>query len=169
MLVKCATQDIQATAMKSFVDLLNECLPEVVEIFPWDLDDQKREGLDMLILDVRELYEFDVMHIRDSINVPRGILESAAEWDYEETEPELVLARNSYVVVACRSGSRSLLAARTLSQMGFENVVSLKTGLRGWNDYELPLVDQVQQPVTIEEGDAYLANKVLPEQRRPKN
>ncbi len=153
--------------MKRFVDLLNDCLPGVEEIYPWDLEDQKKEGIDMLIVDVRELYEFDVMHIEGSINVPRGILESAAEWDYEETEPDLVQARDRYVVVACRSGNRSLMAARTLSLLGFKNVVNLKTGLRGWNDYELPLVDQAYQPVTIEEGDAYLANKVLPEQRRP--
>lgn len=155
--------------MKRFADLLNECLPEVKEIFPWDLKDQIDTGEPMLILDVREPYEFDVMRIENSINVPRGVLESAVEWDYEETEPELVSARDSYVVVACRSGNRSLLAARTLSLMGYSKVVNLKTGLRGWNDYELPLVDQAFQPVTTEEGDAYLANKVLPEQRRPQD
>ncbi|MCB1829330.1 MAG: rhodanese-like domain-containing protein, partial [Gammaproteobacteria bacterium] len=84
-----------------------------------------------------------------------------------ETEPDLVTARERYVVVVCRSGNRSVLAAVTLMMMGFKKVVNLKTGLRGWNDYELPLVDQSYLPVTIEEGDAYLANKVLPEQRRP--
>jgi len=154
--------------MKKFSDLLKECAIEVKEIFPWDLNDQIVEGRPMLILDVREPYEFDVMRIENAINVPRGILESATEWDYEETEPELVEARNRYVVLVCRSGNRSLLAARTLSILGYEDVVNLKTGLRGWNDFELPLVDQAYQPVTIEEGDAYLANKVLPEQRRPK-
>ena len=153
--------------MKTFADLLNECLKEVKEIFPWDLEDQIDAGEPMLILDVREPYEFDVMRIENSINVPRGVLESAVEWDYEETEPELVMARDRYVIVVCRSGNRSLLAARTLSILGYNNVVNLKTGLRGWNDYELPLVDQAYQPVSIEEGDAYLANKVLPEQRRP--
>lgn len=153
--------------MKTFADLLKEALSEVKELFPWDLEEQIKEGKDMLILDVREPYEFNVMNIEDSFNVPRGVLESAAEWDYEETEPELVNARGRYVVVVCRSGSRSLLAARTLSILGFKNVANLKTGLRGWNDYELPLVDEAFQPVTIQEGDAYLANKILPDQRRP--
>ena len=153
--------------MKTFADLLKDALSEVKEIFPWDLEEQIKEGKDMLILDVREPYEFNVMNIKDSLNVPRGVLESATEWDYEETEPELVKARYRYVVVVCRSGSRSLLAARTLSMLGFKNVVNLKTGLRGWNDYELPLVDEAFQSVTIQEGDAYLANKILPYQRRP--
>ena len=153
--------------MKTFADLLKESLLEVEEIFPWDLEEAMTEGKDMLVLDIREPYEFDVMHIEDSFNVPRGVLESAAEWDYEETEPELVKARERDVVVVCRSGSRSVFAAQTLSLMGFKHVVSLKTGLRGWNDYELPLVDQAYLPITLDEGDAYLANKVLPEQRRP--
>jgi len=153
--------------MKRFADLLKACLPDVQEIFPWDLEEQINEGRDMLIVDVREPYEFDVMHIEDSLNVPRGVLESAAEWDYEETEPELVKARDRYVVVVCRSGNRSLLATYTLSLMGFGSVVNLKTGLRGWNDYDLPLIDQSWLPVTLEEGDAYLANKVLQDQRRP--
>jgi len=154
--------------MKTFADLLRESLPGVTEVFPWDLSNEMEEGKDMLVLDVRESYEFDVMHIEDSINVPRGVLESAAEWDYEETEPELAQARDRYVVVVCRSGNRSLLATVTLKMMGFENVVNLKMGLRVWNEYDLPLVDQSYDPVTLEEGDAYLANKVLPEQRRPK-
>ncbi len=155
--------------MKTFADLVRACEENVREIFPWDLEEEMANGKDILLLDVREPNEFDVMHIEDSINVPRGVLESAAEWDYEETEPELVNARERYVVVICRSGSRSLLAAATLSMMGFQNVVNLKTGLRGWNDYELPLVDQAYDPVTMEEGDAYLANKVLAHQRRPQS
>jgi rhodanese-related sulfurtransferase len=153
--------------MKTFADLIRAAESQVEEIFPWDLEEQMEAGEDMLVLDVREPYEFDVMRIEASINVPRGVLESAVEWDYEETEPELVTARGRYVVVVCRSGSRSVLAAVTLAMMGFKRVANLKTGLRGWNDYELPLVDQTLQPVTLEEGDAYLANKVLPEQRRP--
>lgn len=162
-------QSVWSIEMKTFSDFLKECLSEVEEIFPWDLHDQMEAGRDMLVLDVREPYEFDVMRIEDSINVPRGVLESAVEWDYEETEPELAMAHERYVVVVCRSGNRSLLAARTLLMMGYKDVVNMKTGLRGWNEFDLPLVDQTYQPVTLEEGDAYLANKVLPEQRRPQS
>ncbi|MDZ7750837.1 MAG: rhodanese-like domain-containing protein [Gammaproteobacteria bacterium] len=154
--------------MKSFNDLVREVEGQVQEIFPWDLEEHITAGREPLIVDVREPYEFDTMHIPDSINVPRGVLETAAEWDYEETEPELVEARDRYVVVACRSGNRSIFAARVLAEMGFGNVVSLKTGLRGWNEYEQPLVDEGGDPVTVEEGDAYFATKLMPDQRRPR-
>ena len=85
----------------------------------------------------------------------------------EETEPELVEARSRPVVLICRSGNRTVLAAYTLQQMGYENVISLKTGLRGWNDYELPLVDIEEKPVDIEDADHYFVNKILKEQRNP--
>jgi rhodanese-related sulfurtransferase len=81
------------------------------------------------------------MHIPGSLNVPRGILESACEWDYEETLPELVRARRREVVLVCRSGRRSVLAAHSLQILGFQRVASLQTGLRGWKDYEQALED----------------------------
>jgi len=73
---------------------------------------EKGDGL--LFLDVRENQEFDTMRIKGSLHVPRGILATAVEWDHEETEPELVNARERQIVVVCRSGSRSVFAAHTL-------------------------------------------------------
>lgn len=150
--------------MKRFMDLIRDCLPGVEEIFPWDLADRRAAGEDFLIVDVREPYEFAAMHIPGSINVPRGILESAVEYGYEETEPELVEARARPVVVVCRSGNRSLLAASTMKLMGFDQVVNLKTGLRGWNDSEEPLVDGDEKPVAFEAADAYFLPRLRPEQ-----
>jgi len=153
--------------MKRFMELLKECLPAVEEIFPWDLVEQAEVGEDALILDVREPYEFDAMHIDGSLNVPRGILESAVEWGYEETVPELVQARDRNVVVVCRSGNRSLLAAKTMRIMGYSRVVNLRTGLRGWNDYEQPLVNKAGEEVSFEEGDEYFMPQVRPDQLGP--
>jgi rhodanese-related sulfurtransferase len=153
--------------MKTYVQLVNECLPDVQELFPWDLDEKLKQGDDVLLVDVREPYEFDAMHLKGSINVPRGILESAADWDYEETVPELVEAREREVIIICRSGNRSVLAAKTLQLMGFTRPLSLKTGLRGWNDYELELVDKSENRVTIDQGDEYFESRVRPEQLAP--
>jgi len=122
-----------------------------------------------LILDIREPYEFDCMHIDGSSNVPRGVLESACEWDYEETIPELVNSRDRDIVIVCRSGHRSLLAGRTLKEMGFSNVRSLKTGLRGWNDYEMPMVRQDgDDPVIEANADKYFTPQVREDQFKPK-
>jgi 3-mercaptopyruvate sulfurtransferase SseA len=114
--------------MKKFLDLISDCLGEVAEIMPWDLE----------------------------------------EWDYEETIPELVKAREREIVVVCRSGYRSVLSAFSMKMLGYPNVVSLKTGLRGWNDFEQPLVDQDDNPVDIDDADDYFTPNLREDQLSPK-
>jgi rhodanese-related sulfurtransferase len=151
-----------------FTDLIAECLPHVTEIFPWDLQEALAAERTPVLLDVREPYEYAAMHIAGSINVPRGILESACEYGYEDTVPELVAARDREVVVICRSGNRSVLAAHTMQRLGYARVRSLKTGLRGWNEFEQPLEDTTGKRVEIEDADAYFAPRLRPEQVDPR-
>ena len=153
--------------MQKFLGLIAACLTDVREIMPWDLEERLQANPDLLVVDVREPEEFAAMHIAGSLNVPRGILESAAEWDYEETEPGLVTAREREVVVVCRSGYRSVLAAHSLQLLGFENVVSLKTGLRGWKDYEQPLVDVDGEAVDLDDADEYFTTRLREDQIDP--
>jgi len=155
--------------VKNFLELIRNCLTDVREIMPWDLEERLAANPDLLVVDVREPDEFAAMHIDGSINVPRGILESACEWDYEETVPELVRARDREVVVVCRSGYRSVLAANSMQVLGYGKVASLKTGLRGWKDYEQPLVDAAGQDVDLDDADVYFTPKLRPEQQRPKD
>lgn len=153
--------------MKTYNDLVNDCLAHIEEVFPWDLADETAEENELLLVDINEPYEFSRAHIPNAINVPRGILESACEYDFDETVPELAAGRDRDVVVICRSGRRSALAAYTLQQMGFKKVRSLKTGLRGWNDDEYPLVDGQQKPVDPDTAEDDLATTLRPEQRTP--
>jgi rhodanese-related sulfurtransferase len=155
--------------MKTFSQFIAESIKEVDEIFPWDLEEKLEAGDKPILLDIREPYEFEVMHIEGSINVPRGILETACEYDYEETIPELVQARKDDIVVICRSGNRSVLAAHTMKLMGYEKPMSLKTGLRGWNDAEQTLVNKNGKRVAIDDADDYFTPRVKPEQMTPKN
>ncbi len=154
--------------MKRFTDLVAACLPQVPEILPWDLRERLDQGSAPILLDVREPYEFAAMHIAGSINVPRGILESACEYGYEETVPEIVTARDREIVVICRSGFRSVLSAFNMQQMGYSKVCSLKTGLRGWNDFEQALINSERKPVDIETADEYFRPKLRPEQMKPR-
>jgi rhodanese-related sulfurtransferase len=152
--------------MKNFIELIRGCLTDVREIMPWDMEERLRENSGLLILDVREPYEFDAMHIAGSLNVPRGILESACEWEYEETDPELVRAREREVVVVCRSGHRSILAAHSMQVLGYKNVVSLQTGLRGWKDYEQALEDVQGQSIDLDDADVYFTPRIRPDQMK---
>jgi rhodanese-related sulfurtransferase len=155
--------------MKRFVELVTECLPKINEVFPWDVEEKLAGNTPPLILDICEPGEFSAMHIQGSLHVPRGILESACEYGYEETVGVLAEARDREVVVVCRSGNRSALAALTMKIMGFRKVSSLKTGLRGWNDYELPLVDGTGQTVSVDWSDEYFTVRLRPNQERPED
>ncbi len=154
--------------MKRFIDMVAECLPLTKEILPWDFAALQQQHPDLLLLDIREPYEYQAARIEGSICVPRGILEMACEFGYEETVPELALARNRTVMLICRSGNRSALAALTLQEMGFQDACSLKTGLRGWNDYELPLIKDEGEPLDVDSADDYFTPRIRPEQMPPK-
>jgi len=153
--------------VKTFSDLIKECLDNVKEIFPWDLADLIEQGQRPMILDVREPYEFEVAHIKNSLNVPRGILETACEYDFDETIPELAVGHQKDIVVVCRSGNRSVLAVDTMQRMGYQSVKSLKTGLKGWNEYEQEMVDTADKVVDIDELELFFTPNIKPEQQKP--
>ena len=155
--------------MASYDDLIAEAQTRVEEIMPWDLSRSLAAGNKPVLLDVREPAEFAMLRIPDSINVPRGVLEQSCEWDYDETIPELAGGREQEIVVICRSGNRSVLAADMLLRMGFSNVVSLKTGVRGWNDFEQPMENENGELIDADAGDILLAPRLRPEQRKPKS
>lgn len=153
--------------MKTFRSLIDDILPSINEIFPWDLEEKLNESDDILLVDITEPNEYATVHIQNSVNLPRGILESGCDWGYEDTIPELASARDKEVVVICRSGNRSALAAFTMQLMGFTRVSSLKTGLRGWFDYELALYDGENKEVDEDDADAYFSKTPRPDQMEP--
>jgi rhodanese-related sulfurtransferase len=153
--------------VKRYDQMVAEALNRVREIMPWDLGKRLDQGDAPLLLDVREPAEFALLRIPGSVNVPRGVLEQSCEWDYDETVPELAGNHKREIVVICRSGKRSVLAADVLQQMGYSNIISLKLGVRGWNDAELPLEDGGGQALDPDAADELLAPRVRPEQRKP--
>ena len=156
------------TSFSRYADLLADAARRVRELMPWDLRDHLAAEPSLVVLDVREPAEFAAARIAGSINVPRGILESSCDWDYDETLPLLAAGRERAIVVVCRSGSRSLLAADVMQRMAFTAVASLKTGVRGWNDFEQPLVDDTGRAVDADSAERLLASRVRADQRRPR-
>lgn len=48
--------------------------------------------------------------------------------------------------------------------MGFTNVLSLRTGLLGWNDYEQPLLEKMGKQIDLDEVDELFKSEVTPAQ-----
>ncbi|SGZ79948.1 Rhodanese-related sulfurtransferase [Bathymodiolus thermophilus thioautotrophic gill symbiont] len=152
--------------MDDYQKLVEQALESVSEIMPWDLEEDIPDT-GLILLDIREQDEFNRMHIPNSIHIPRGLLESACVWNYDDTVPMLAASRNQNIVLICRSGNRSVLAAQTLQQMGFENVRSLKLGIKGWNDNDFEMLDIKGNIVDIDQADEWLNRTVTDEKRQP--
>lgn len=84
------------------------------------------------ILDVREPGEYLMSAIPGAINIPRGVLEPAADLDYPGANPVLRDARDENWLVVCKSGGRAALAAKTMQEMGFKHVVNMVGGMDAW-------------------------------------
>lgn len=84
------------------------------------------------ILDVREPGEYLTAAIPGALNVPRGVLEPAADLNYPGANPALRDAREDNWLVVCKSGGRAALATKTLQEMGFVKVVNMVGGMDAW-------------------------------------
>ncbi|MBA2536825.1 MAG: molybdopterin-synthase adenylyltransferase MoeB [Actinobacteria bacterium] len=116
--------------MATYRELLEQVRDEIEEIDAHTA----RERLDEdppALLDVREQNEWDEGHIPGAVHVPRGFLESKIEIAVPD--------RSQPVIVYCSGGNRSAFAAKTLEELGYEDVASLAGGFTDWKRNGLPV------------------------------
>ena len=124
---------------KTLQDFLTEARERISNVTPDELMDMMEGGEDFLLLDVREESEYAVSHIENSLNIPRGILEGAADHRCPRRDKTLCRARERVVVLYCQTGGRSSMATDVLLQMGFSRAVNLAGGLVNWEAEDFPL------------------------------
>lgn len=84
-----------------------------------------------VLIDVREPDEFGDGHLASAINIPRGVI----EFKLDPTNPNGVPGlydKALDIVLYCRTGGRSALAAQNLMALGYQSVVSMAGGIEGW-------------------------------------
>lgn len=110
-------------------------------------------GAGPILVDVREKDEWLEGHIPGARWISRGFLEQRIE----DQVPE----RSSEIVLYCAGGTRSALAARALSELGYSNVTSMAGGFTAWKraglGFERPFV------MTQEQAIRYSRHTMLPE------
>ncbi|MGH7914955.1 MAG: rhodanese-like domain-containing protein, partial [Candidatus Binataceae bacterium] len=137
---------------KTSKNILDEARAQIKSI---DIDEARRmlEKSGTVLLDVRESDEWRQGHIPQAVGIPRGFLELRVE--------EKVPDHKTPVILQCASGTRSLLAARALHEMGYENLYNLTGGFNAWKDRGLPWTADRQ--FTADELARYSRHFVIPE------
>jgi molybdopterin/thiamine biosynthesis adenylyltransferase/rhodanese-related sulfurtransferase len=111
------------------------------------------ESAEAVFVDVRERDEWDEGHIPGAIHVPRGNLESRIE--------NAVADRDARIIVYCASGSRSAFAAKTLEELGYDDVASLAGGFTDWKRNGFPT--QLPHGLGEEQRRRYSRHLLIPE------
>ena len=103
-----------------------------LEISARDLAARLKSGESgLVLLDVREPWEFATAQIAGSTPMPMGEIPSRV---FQELDPE------AHIVTVCHSGVRSMNVALWLRNQGFEKVQSLGGGIDAWSQQVDPAV-----------------------------
>ena len=115
---------------RGFKQLLAEANAVIESVSVQDLA-YLMEDSEAILVDVRELVERETDGaIPGSIHVSRGMLEFKADPDSPVYENDL--NPEDRLILYCGTGGRSALAAKTLSDMGYQDVSSLAGGYAAW-------------------------------------
>ena len=113
-----------------FLALVDAARADITETDAATVRQRLDDGDSVVLVDVREPYEWDAGHLPGAVALPRGILER----DVEAAVPDLATP----LVLYCGGGYRSALAAQSLGQMGYTNVESMDGGWRAWTEAGYP-------------------------------
>jgi molybdopterin/thiamine biosynthesis adenylyltransferase/rhodanese-related sulfurtransferase len=131
-------------------DLLNAAKAEIREVTP----EQVAANLDhFTVLDVREPDEYEQGALPNAVHVPRGQLEFSVEGRLTD--------KKAPIAVYCAGGTRSAFAAKTLQDLGYEDVVSMAGGFNKWKDEGRTWT--TPQTMTSDQRNRYQRHLLLPE------
>jgi sulfur-carrier protein adenylyltransferase/sulfurtransferase len=136
--------------VSKFDELFRDAKKIVPEISPHEVDRREPEAR---LIDVREKTEWEEGHIPGAKHVPRGYLELRIE--------NAVPNKKTPVLLYCAGGVRSVLAARTLQDMGYSDVRSMEGGYTAWKDAGLPVV--MPRSLTSDQMHRYSRHILVPE------
>lgn len=120
---------------QSLTEMIDRARARIRNLSPDEVAAQL-EGAGAVLLDVREPTETAQSTIPGAVLVPRGLLEFHA--DPTSAYHLAPLRPDRPVIVYCRSGARSALAAATLTSMGYTDVAHLDGGITAWADSQRP-------------------------------
>jgi molybdopterin/thiamine biosynthesis adenylyltransferase/rhodanese-related sulfurtransferase len=138
--------------MNNFEKIFISVKSQINEI---SIEDVLRKKKDFVIIDIRESEELEEGFLENSINIPRGFLDIKIE--------DIVNDYSAEIVLYCSAGTRSLLSAKTLKDIGYKNVYSMKGGFNEWKKNNYPFVKKNKLELSKEQKKRYSRHILLPE------
>jgi len=139
--------------MANYRELLRHVKAEIDEVDAQAARELLESAEPPFLVDVRRRDEWDEGHIPGATHIPRGSLESRIE----KAAPD----RDRPILVYCSVGERSAFAARTLGEMGYEDVTSLAGGFTDWKRNGFPT--QVDKALDPQRRTRYSRHLLIPE------
>ncbi|MFV0526362.1 MAG: molybdopterin-synthase adenylyltransferase MoeB [Acidimicrobiales bacterium] len=137
--------------MTSFRDLLAATKSEITETDPAGAEARLADGA--TLVDVREPDETAQGVVPGSVQIVRGNLEAQVE--------NRIPGKDTPIVVMCAGGVRSAFAAKTLTELGYTDVVSMDGGFNRWKDEGRAWVTPLT--LTPDQRNRYSRHLLLPE------
>ena len=138
--------------MATFRELLSATKDQIREVDTAEADELRRRP-GTVLLDIREVEEYEQGAVPGSVHITRGHLESKIEGR--------VPHRDTPLVVLCAGGTRSAFAAKTLEELGYADVVSVAGGFNRWKDEGRDWT--TPRSLTAEQRNRYHRHLLLPE------
>src|SRR5436190_19540977 len=104
--------------MSDFKEILDQAKRQIKEVSVQEVKEKLNPVNGFTLLDVRELDEWEQGHLDQAIFLPRGFLEPKAD--------KMLTDTSQPIVVYCAGGTRSALAAKTLQELGYKDVYSMR-------------------------------------------
>ncbi|WP_418282694.1 MBL fold metallo-hydrolase [Halorubrum sp. DTA98] len=116
-----------------------------------DMTDEARRGdREFTVIDTRLAEDFEGWRIAGSINY---VYKPFHEFDIDEFERETGLCPTDAVVTTCAKGKASLALAKELEAAGYDDVLVIEDGMRGWSAVydraDVPVPDAGDDPLDI--------------------
>ena len=110
-------------AITKLIDYEEFCNPvQHHDISPVELSEKLARGEEIVLVDVREPYEWNAGHIESAQHIPMAQIQKRID----------EIPRDRDVVMICRSGSRSAHVQHHLQQLGYTRVMNLVGGMTRW-------------------------------------
>lgn len=129
MLTSCNKEKIYSSADEWVADVQTNMKTVTVEELKKKIDDFEM----FYLLDVREPEEHYPGFIPGAINVPAGVLIFKMSDDkFWEEQMSYTPTKEDEIIVFCKKGKRSVMAANALKKLGYKNVEFLEGGWKYW-------------------------------------